>query len=258
MPESYWLANRQPADAEFQRLELLGSLYGRTVKEQLRTLGFGAGATVLEIGPGSGHFVRWLIDEGAHVTVVDLDDRYFNTFTHENVTAQIGDARTAELGSGYDFVIAQMVLHHIPERLDLLQRLATCLRPGGWLVANEPDTSFMWTRRGSTAPVDTLGKILVHLADVGFDYEWGGHMPAAFDAVGLAHVDSSLWTPTMAPGTAGLQFFRLTWPSLRSIATARRWIAETELDAVDAALTCSDLVCSSMPAVLCCGQAALI
>ena len=143
----YWLAER-PLEAEFQRLEQQASLSDPAVKIRLSVLGLRPGMRCLEVGPGTGSMVRWLVEQGASVTAVDLSDRFFVHYEAPQVVQQVGDVRTVPLGGDYDFVLVQLLLHHLPERRDVISRLVGSLRPGGWLVVNEPDVRFMWTHSG--------------------------------------------------------------------------------------------------------------
>lgn len=255
MAEPYWLTGKLSTDAEFRRLEQLALQYNHAVKVRMQQLGVGPGSRVLEIGPGSGSFVRWLVEEGAVVTAVDLTDEYFATFRHRRVTTLTGDVRTADLGGRYDFVVAQMVLHHLPERLDVVRRLAASLKPGGWLVANEPDTSLLWTHGGPSAPVDVLRRLCRRFAALGVDYEWGLQLPAAFSAAGLVDVTAGVFTPVITPASDNLRLWRLGWPVFRELATSRDWATAEELDEAEAGLDAPDLLASSVPAVLCAGRA---
>ena len=132
----YWLADR-PRDEEFQRLEQQASLSDPAMKARLTILGLRPGMRCLEVGAGTESMVRWLVEQGAAVTALDLNDKYFATYAAPRVEQMIGDVRTVELGGGYDFILAQLLLHHLPERRDVVRRLAGYLSPGGWLLINE-------------------------------------------------------------------------------------------------------------------------
>jgi trans-aconitate methyltransferase len=56
-----------------------------------------------------------------------------------NIEVRKIDVTQDALGDGYDLVCARAILHHIPQRIDVVRRLAAAVRPGGWILIEEPD-----------------------------------------------------------------------------------------------------------------------
>ena len=54
------------------------------------------GDQILEIGPGTGALTRPMLDRGAQVTAIEIDER-FCKLTHPNLTLIQGDALTMDL-----------------------------------------------------------------------------------------------------------------------------------------------------------------
>jgi cyclopropane fatty-acyl-phospholipid synthase-like methyltransferase len=77
------------------------------MRARLSALGLRPGMRCLEVGHGTGSMARWLVDQGATVTVIDLSDRYFDRYGAREVVQVVGDLRTAQLGGDHDFVVAQ-------------------------------------------------------------------------------------------------------------------------------------------------------
>jgi 2-polyprenyl-3-methyl-5-hydroxy-6-metoxy-1,4-benzoquinol methylase len=114
----------------------------------LELLDLAPGARVLDLGVGSGWTSRWLARAGYTVVGVDIAPRMIELaaeqarleglaveFRAEDVEAL---ADRHELGS-FDACLAYDMLHHV-ERLDLVLRgVAARLRPGGRLLAVEPN-----------------------------------------------------------------------------------------------------------------------
>lgn len=42
-------------------------------------------------------------------------------------------------GTSYDLIAIRALLHHLPERREVVHRMAHWLKPGGWLFVQEPD-----------------------------------------------------------------------------------------------------------------------
>jgi 2-polyprenyl-3-methyl-5-hydroxy-6-metoxy-1,4-benzoquinol methylase len=251
----YWLAER-PLDEEFQRLEQQASLSDPAVRARLSILGLRPGMRVLEVGAGTGSMVRWLVEQGAAVTALDLSDKYFATYAAPQVVQQIGDVRTAELGGGYDFIVAQLLLHHLPERRDVVSRLASLLSPGGWLLVNEPDMRFMWTYSGPTGPVAWFQAMTQKLTEIGADYSCGMELPSMFRDASLENVDGGLWTSLIASGSDGLRHYLGALEILRPVVIERGWSTEADIARIAAELRDHSLTASGTPMLLCWGQRA--
>jgi SAM-dependent methyltransferase len=101
--------------------------------------GLRPGATVFEIGPGTGIATRELLRHGASRITVFEPDRRLVRFLRETLGARgerveyrVGPFERAALPAGrYDLGIAASSFHWTPERL-ALRKVARALRPGGW------------------------------------------------------------------------------------------------------------------------------
>jgi SAM-dependent methyltransferase len=220
-------------------------------------LGLQPGMRCLEVGAGTGWMVRWLVEQGATVTALDLSDKYFAAYAAPQVVQQIGDVRTVDLGGGYDFVLAQLLLHHLPERRDVISRLASSLLPGGWLVVNEPDYRFMWTHTGPTGPVTWFQAMMQNLSELGTDYACGMELPAMLRDALLQNVDGGLWTPLIASDSDGLRHYLSALDILRPVVLERGWGTEADIERIATELKDPSLTASNTPMLLCWGQRAL-
>lgn len=243
-----------PADEEYVRQSVQASLFLDPMKARLLRLGLGPGSRCLEIGPGSGDLLRWLVEQGGSVTAFDISDRWFDAFRNEQVDARVGDARTVDLGSGYDFAVTSNVLHHLPERVEVVRRMMGALKPGGWLVASEPDFSVTWTASGPDEVASAVSLITSRFSEMQVDFQWGTRMPSVFQEVGLQNVDAGVWAPLHAPGCGGAKIFDINWATLRQVSGSQGWLSEAELQSVESAARSLDLVAASAPVVLCWGQ----
>ena len=91
---------------------------------------------VLEVGCGSGFFLRYLREAGYAVEGVETskaDVRYARERT--GLTVFEGALETLPLAPGhYDAVVMVNVLEHIPDPAATVARIHALLRPGGWVV----------------------------------------------------------------------------------------------------------------------------
>jgi SAM-dependent methyltransferase len=115
-----------------------------------------AGQVCWELGAGGGSIARWLAEQvgpTGSVLATDIDPRFIppsqlpqlEVVRHDVTADAIPAAR-------YDLIHARLVLSHLPQRHDVLARLVTALRPGGWLLIEDFCAAF---ERGS-APRDPI------------------------------------------------------------------------------------------------------
>lgn len=124
------------------RLDLMSQMLDPQLFFRLRQIGVAEGWRCLEVGAGNGSVSRWLAGQvGASGSVVasDLDPGLMGPADAPNLTVRAIDVTRDDLGEDYDLVLARALLHHLPERTAVLQRLSEAVRPGGYLVLEEPD-----------------------------------------------------------------------------------------------------------------------
>jgi SAM-dependent methyltransferase len=95
---------------------------------------------ILEVGCGSGLFLRFLADAGYDVEGVELSATDAE-YARQRLGLRVfqGSLESLELEPGhYDAVLLVYVLEHIPDPLRTLSAIARVLKPGGWVVAGLP------------------------------------------------------------------------------------------------------------------------
>lgn len=110
-------------------------------------VGLGRSSRVLEIGSGLGGPARYLAQTvGCHVTALelqaDLHELALDLTRRCNLTKRVthvrGDALTHPLEvGGFDAAVSWLAIHHIPDRPQLLERLAHAIRPGGHIYIED-------------------------------------------------------------------------------------------------------------------------
>jgi precorrin-6B methylase 2 len=110
----------------------------------LSRVGVEPGDRCLEIGTGGGSIARWLasrVGGDGRVIAVDLDIRWFQHDGSPQLEVRQLDVVAGPIPEGpWDLIHERLVLQHIPDRLDVLDRLVARLAPGGWLVLEDFDT----------------------------------------------------------------------------------------------------------------------
>lgn len=137
----YLLDNAAPeTGGRFSGLE---ECYDETTFAHLSALGIQAGWRCWEIGAGGGSVVRWMAAQvGRAGTVIgtDINLQWIGTNQPRQVELRHHDITTDDIpSSAYELIHARLVLIHLPQRDDIINRLVQALVPEGWLVLEEFD-----------------------------------------------------------------------------------------------------------------------
>jgi SAM-dependent methyltransferase len=138
----YLLDNEAPeASGRFAGLE---ACYDEGTFGYLSALRLGEGWRCWEVGAGGGSVVRWMARQvGVAGTVLgtDLNLDWIDADMPRQVELRRHDVTLDDIPtSAYDLIHARLVLIHLPERDQVIERLVAALAPGGWLVLEEFDS----------------------------------------------------------------------------------------------------------------------
>jgi SAM-dependent methyltransferase len=201
------------ADAH-RRLSLLEACYDPGTERRLGAIGVASGWRCLEVGGGAGSVARWLSDRvgpSGHVVAVDLDPRFLAQIDAANLSVRGLDVTREDLPAGpFDLVHARHLLMHLPERLEVLDRLVDCLAPGGWLLLEEGD-AFPTAELAPEVDPRLWGWYSDALARAGADVEWARRLPGLLDAAGLVDVTAEADVPMYRGGSPTAEMVRLSF-----------------------------------------------
>jgi SAM-dependent methyltransferase len=208
-------------DAWLEEGSRLGSLEAALDPGTIRhliSLGTGPGWNCLEVGAGAGSIASWLCERvGRHGQVVacDLQTAFLQNLTHPNLEIWCHDIATgARPASRFDLIHVRWTLHWPPGRHAAVASMVSALRPGGWLLAEEPD--FVTLYHGCQAPVVTrvVAKAvrLLETLSGGMDSQYGRRLPADLLAHGLVDVHTEGRTHQIQGGSSrsGATWLRFT------------------------------------------------
>ena len=100
---------------------------------------------VLEVGPGEGEFLPYLAKLFEHVDALDNSDKMLDSARQycddkkiNGISFISGDTSSDQLNEEfYDVVVVNMVLHHNPSPVELLQDIVRVMKSGGSLFISE-------------------------------------------------------------------------------------------------------------------------
>jgi len=104
------------------------------------------GASVLDVGCGTGEFIAYLREQRPHVdaTGCDLSARAVQMTVERGVDAFVADLAMEDLDGKYDYVTCFEVLEHIPDAETALERLKAVARHQ--IIASVPNAGYLDNR----------------------------------------------------------------------------------------------------------------
>lgn len=177
---------------ELERLRAIEQVFDPASRRRLEATGINTNWHCLEVGAGAGSIARWMSDrvgDGGKVVAVDLDTRFVAPSKSPNLEVLQADLRDLALPRSFDLVHARYVLIHNADFQAVLSKMLDLLKPGGWIVIEEPDFSAARAIVGEEKACESLHRVnraITQLfASRGMDYALGVKLPALFQSLGL-------------------------------------------------------------------------
>ena len=194
MSQSDYIFTDTQFRSELTRLQKLEEVYDPASRRQISATGITTGWQCLEIGTGAGSMMRWMseiVGASGRVTAVDLDTRFVQDTRLANVEVIEADIYQVALNKLFDLVHVRHVLVHQANTL-LLTRILELLKPGGWLVIEEPDFSATRFISGTPTQQQAVTKINQAICQMfvnqGKDYALGLKLPSLLQQQGFEHL----------------------------------------------------------------------
>jgi SAM-dependent methyltransferase len=201
---------------ERARLDAMEALWDPGSQALLAELGVGDGWKCLEVGAGGGSLVRWMAGRGARVTAIDIDTRFIEPFASDAIEVRRMDLRTDELPDAeFDLVHARLVLEHLTDRRQILDRLAAALRPDGWMVIEDYDWSCFGIEGQGPGLDEVTEAVMEFMKRAGHERDYGRQVVADLADAGLTDVRGEGRARMIDSNAPGFDFFRLSFESLR-------------------------------------------
>ena len=220
---AYAFDNDDPESAD--RHDILPAMLDGPTKARLSALGDLTGRRCLEIGAGGGSIAAWLATQAGpsgRVLATDINTRYLNPEAGYDIAHH--DLVREPIPAGpWDVIHARLVLLHLPDRRQILHRLAAALAPGGLLMTEDFETTFRKNVLAAPTPrdadlVETYSQVLVEqvLAAHGNDPTWAGQVHAAMLSEGLTDVETTVFTRSWVGGSAGARLMAINIAQARA------------------------------------------
>ena len=178
-------------------LGLRNDVYRRPLSTALDRLGLREGWRCVDVGAGGGDVTVALaevVGRDGRVYAVDRDPAARDAVAeaaaaHSQVIAITQPAEALLLPEAVDLAFCRFLLMHVTDPLVVLRRMGAAVRPGGWVVAQEPITS--------AGRIDGQPLSMPDAPDA----DVGARLPALVREAGLAIVDA--WAESQAGAGPG-------------------------------------------------------
>jgi ubiquinone/menaquinone biosynthesis C-methylase UbiE len=228
------------ATAEYQRLDLMSKILDPWTRQYLEMLGVGPGWHCLELGSGNGSVAEWLcgvVGSSGSVTAVDINPVLLDLVPAQNLTVEQMDVRTGRLEANtYGLVSCRAFLHQIAEYAPAaLEKMAAAVKPGGWLLVQEPDFHLAPTTEPKVW-ADTWTALIEWGRANGVDWLIGRALPRMVSDLGLGRPQAKTDVQNIRGGDRGAVYFRLFFAEVRDRVLDSGKLDAATLDAATALL----------------------
>lgn len=220
------------APVEHDRLSLLQEVFDPFSARLLDRVGVRPGWDCLEVGAGAGSVARMLAERAGsdHVLATDMSTEFLGHLDDIGVRVLRHDVTVDDQPGEFDLIHSRMVLEHLTDREAALSRLASWLKPGGWLIAEcatpVPELS--------SSPVvgRTLGVLAALMSkSVGTDPGWARTLPGPLVDAGLTECDAEGHAVAVRGGSPAARWLIATHRLIEGPAVDSGALTRADLDA---------------------------
>ena len=206
MASSYIFSETQ-FQSELERLQALEKVSDTASQRQMLATGLTTGWKCLEVGAGAGSMMRWMSEKvglSGEVTAIDLDTRFVENTSLSNVEIIKADINQVTL-TNFDLIHARNILIHLKDYQDTVAKMLSMLKPGGWLILEEPDFSATRFISGTEREHEAVNKvnqaICQMFAHQGKDYALGIHLPELLQQLNIQQLQVNNDVPISRGGS---------------------------------------------------------
>lgn len=240
MEDKYIFSDSREAE-EWERLRSIEAIFDPETQHQLTRTGLGPGWRCLEIGAGAGSVARWMgesVGPSGRVVAIDTDTRFLRHLRAANLEILKADISAVELeSSSFDLAHTRYLLIHLSNHQSVFEKILNSLKPGRWIVVEEPDFSAARLIAGNEKNREAVGKVNRAIEKMfirrGMDHALGARLPALFRKFGLTSISVENDAPPVQGGSPLAAMMRRSAIHLRE-----KYIATGEATAEDVERYC--------------------
>lgn len=191
---------------------------------EFRQDGGRGGLALLGLAGGGGSIAEWLcrqVGSGGHVVATDLQPHFLEAIDASNLEAWRHDLLSDPLPeAAFDLVHARAVLTFLPQPTETITKIAAAIKPGGWLLLEEPDYVSAIPDPSMTPASAALSKkgwdaLLSVLRSRGYDTGFGRHLYHDVALRGLGDLHAEGFVAMQIGGTPSARFWKITFEQVQ-------------------------------------------
>lgn len=233
----YTLDNEWTAARE--RLARLEAYLDSATFEHMERIGVGAGWRCLEVGGGGGSVAKWLCEKvgaSGHVMATDLDTRFLEVLNYPQLEVRRHNIEEDELPEDqFDLVHTRIVMVHLHQRQRAFNRLIGAVKPGGWILLEEPDhLTTIADPEAAPSSQALFNKVLATQQEAfrqrGQDVHIGNRLLGLLRAAGFETLGAEGRARVFQGGSPEAEFHKLTYRQLCDLILTSGEVSADEFD----------------------------
>jgi SAM-dependent methyltransferase len=232
--ERYLFDNAAPETA--RRFAGLATVFDPGTFRVLAERGVTSGWRCLEVGVGGGTVAAWLgerVGPTGYVLATDINPRLAEELGRRpNIEVRRHDITVDALPeAAFDLIHARLVLIHLPTRDEALRRMASALKPGGWLVIEDFDSYATMTDPEYEGVLKARQAMFRTMERKGVDLQYGRKIATRMQASGLTEIGAEGRIFRWQGGSPGAGIHWANIQQMRESLLASGLVSEAELEA---------------------------
>jgi len=187
---SQYIFDNKSEEREFRRLQLVEVANDPTTIALLEETGIQPGWLCLELGAGAGSILRWLghrVGPKGLAVGVDKKTTYLHDFAFPPFQIHQGTFLDVSLSHSFELIHGRYILIHNKSDMDILHKMFSLLKPGGWAIFEEPDfTSTRLLDHSLEIPRARVNEAICQMfVNAGLDPGYALHLPRKLAQAGF-------------------------------------------------------------------------
>jgi len=205
---SQYIFDNTSNEQEFRRLQSVEAANDPTTIALLEETGIQPGWHCLELGTGAGSILRWLghrVGPTGLAVGIDKNTNYLHDCTSRPFQIYQGTFLDVSLPHAFDLIHGRYVLIHNQSDMDILKKMFSLLKSGGWAVFEEPDftSARLQDHELENAQARVNGAICQMFVNAGLDPGYALHLPQKLERTGF-HIARAQSIMHLCPGKSAM------------------------------------------------------
>jgi SAM-dependent methyltransferase len=232
-----------------ERLSQIEAVFDPWTIRNFAKLGVQEGWHCLEVAGGGGSIAEWLCRQtgnGGRVVATDLQTHFLEAINAPNLEVRQHDILSHPLPEQeFDLVHARAVLTFLPRPAEAITKMVAALKPGGWLLLEEPDyisaiPDPSMDQAASALSQKAWNALLDRAQSLGYDTGFGRRLYHDLAINDLGDIQAEGYVAMQLGGMPSARIWKITMEQMQDHVLAAGLLTTTELEDYRALLDSSE------------------